>query len=91
MKESKAKLSETPLKGTIDIDLGDLKRAGIEVHLGLERLSFWSLPIVNSKRNKASFAVCDAGEYTCTESNEMYDAINLADLNIRLCRVLKGN
>ncbi len=83
---------EVPDHGVLCIDTDVLKSAGILFKLFNGKLLMWDDPESpgNEAFSQASVDMCKAAEFTGLETHMMYDAVNRAELNIRLVRVLQG-
>lgn len=81
-----------PQSGVLTVDFITLCDAGILFKYEDNRLSFWTDPdcVTNKAFEAASIKLCEVGNFNGPESLLMYDAINRAELNIRLINVLQS-
>lgn len=83
---------EVPMSGVLTVDFNTLSEAGIVFKYEDNKLSFWSNAECHTNKafEIAGIKLCEAGNFDGPESHIMYDAINRAELNIRLIKVLQG-
>lgn len=85
--------SDRPANGVLALDFHQLRANGIKVEVDVGKgLLLWSDPAfeTNEEFSELTVQLVESAGYDGVESHMMYDAINRAELNIRLIGVLQG-
>jgi len=85
-------MAEEPVGPVLTLDLEMLAANGIRIARDDNKLSFWSDRSSHTNKNFEHYGIklVDAAGYDGLESHIMFEAINRAELQIRLIQVLQG-